>query len=194
MLPHAPAVVFPLLASIEASVRWQVGVLGVRRHRPWRSAAGQPDAGPRPAALLVDYSALGVRHPLAARVTASSPPAGGAPARFAYRLENAALALDVALGLAPVPRGTALTYRLCLTTPHDAASGAQGEPVFAPRVAAFRRQLARRAPRDLARLEGYVARRLRPTARPALAPPGGGVQDDGVAPPPCRSTRECPAP
>jgi hypothetical protein len=149
LLPFAPEAVLAAAGSVESALRWQVGVLGVRRARPGaeRAAGG----------LVVSYYALGTRHPLAARVLRADP-----PHHFAYRAACAAFTLDVSLDAAATFGGTRLTYRLRLVTPPAADPDAEG------RAAALRRLLGRRAPRDLARLEAYVARRAgRFVRRPA---------------------------
>ncbi|MBV9880826.1 MAG: SRPBCC family protein [Gemmatirosa sp.] len=144
-IPVDAALAFGALASIESSVRWQVGVLGVRR-------APNVPGSRRRAALLVGYYALGRRHTLRARLTACAP-----PTRFAYRADGDAFSLIVSLDVAPAADGTVVTYRLQVAVPSEP------HPTVAPvATAALYRQLARRAPRDLARLEHFLARRLRP--------------------------------
>lgn len=165
VLPYAPAAVFAALAGVESSPRWQGGVRGVRR------------AGASRAGLCVAYHALGVRHTLRTWVTACEP-----PARFAYRAENDAFALDVALEVTPAFGGARLPYQLRLTVHAVAARNAEDHPpeeVFAVegdaaarQAAEFRRLLARRAPRDLARLEHDLAVRLRPAVALPGAPAG----------------------
>ena len=162
-LPYSPAAVFAALASVESALHWQVGVVGARRAR------GRPGG-----AVRLGYFALGVRHTLEARVTACEP-----PVHFAFRADGPAFALDVALAVAPALGGAGVTYRLAMTThPPPPGDPAHGDPVLAAahdqRVAAFRRLLARRAPRDLVRLEHHVARWVR-TRRSAV---GAGVALD----------------
>ena len=154
LLPFAPDAVLAAVGSVESALRWQVGVLGVRRARH----------APHPGALVVSYFALGERHALAARVTRYDP-----PHRFAYRAWCPAFTLDVALEAAPAFGGTRVTYHLQLATPEPAP----GDEAAERRAAALRRLIGRRAPRDLARLEAYVARRVgvrRAPAHPALDP------------------------
>lgn len=141
-LPFPPEAVLAAAGSVESTLRWQVGVLGVRRARHGK---GRPSA-----ALVVSYYALGERHALAAHVVRSDP-----PRHFAYRACGPAFTLDVALDAAPVLGGTRVVYRLWLATAPPAPGDAHAER----RPAALRRLLGRRAPRDLLCLEAYVARR-----------------------------------
>lgn len=183
--PHPPEPVFAALASVEGTVRWQSGVRGVWRARAGATAEQRPSSPPLPPSpgappgpeqplLVLHYWALGVRHRLRARVTRHEP-----PERFAYHAEGDGLALDVAFVVAPAPRGCHVT---CTAVLHDAASGALAAGTLAPGALApgaptpgagdpdvvrLRRLLTRRLPRDLARLEEWVA--VQPPVR--RAPP-----------------------
>jgi uncharacterized protein YndB with AHSA1/START domain len=150
-LPFTPESVFAATASIESTLRWQVGVLGVRRLRQRTDGA-----------LRLSYWALGARHQLTARVTAYDP-----PQLFAYRAEGEAFDLEVELHAAPHDGGSRLTYRLRLFTPSGPALPTDG----AGSAAALRRLLGRRAPRDLRRLEALVGRRTRVIVPPPDAYP-----------------------
>lgn len=165
LLPFPPAVVLAAAGSVESTLRWQVGVLGVRRAR----ASG---------ALVVSYYALGERHHLAARVTRSDP-----SRHFAYEAWGPAFALGVSLDADAALGGTRLVYRLQLETPPPAP----GDLAAEARAAALRRLVGRRAPRDLARLETYVARRtgafVRRAAPRPLATPSPLAPDPTLAAP-----------
>ena len=163
-LPFPPDTVFAAVGGVESALRWQVGVLGVRRARP---RPGQPLAD-RPGGLLrVSYFALGARHALVVHVTSYDP-----PRRFAYRADGDAFALDVSLEAVPTRDGTRVTYDLGLTSHALPADAPAADRAVAERHAvALRRLLGRRAPRDLARLGVHVARRLGASALHAGARP-----------------------
>jgi hypothetical protein len=154
-LPYPAEAVFAALASVEGTVRWQSGVRCVRRGRAPDADAGAPGAAPGgPASgdplppLVLHYWALGVRHALRTRVTAHQP-----PEHFAYRAEGERLAYHATFDVAPAPVGCHVTCTVAL--------GREREP-DADSVR-LRRLLARRLPRDLARLEAWVA--VQPGAR-----------------------------
>jgi hypothetical protein len=178
-LPYAPDVVFLALASVEGTVRWQSGVRGVSRARP--APGPLPAADARTAAdpagevappLVLHYWALGARHRLRARVTAHQP-----PERFAYRAEGAGFALDVTFVVAPARPGCEVTCTAVLRDPDAGAlpfaaptklarTGPALDATLAARgsdLVRLRRLLARRLPRDLVRLEAWVA--VQPGAR-----------------------------
>jgi uncharacterized protein YndB with AHSA1/START domain len=146
-LPYSPEAVYAAVASVEGTVRWQAGVRGV-----WRA---RPSASPPP--LVLHYWALGVRHRLHARVTAHVP-----PERFAYRAEGDGIALDVTYGVAPTRHGCHVACTVILRGADPAAPAAAPAPAQADLVR-LRRLLTRRLPRDLARLEAWVA--VQPGAR-----------------------------
>lgn len=160
--PYARESVFAALASVEGAVRWQAGVRAVRRAppRPTASPAGEPtlDADGHAPALLLHYWALGARHVLRTHVTAHEP-----PERFAYRAEGAGLAYDVCFAVRPVTEGCEVTCTLHLEGGSAAPTTAEGD------VVRLRRLLVRRLPRDLARLEAWVA--VQPGARRRSAVP-----------------------
>jgi hypothetical protein len=136
--------------------------------------AAPPDAAPPDAAppedgtpaLVLDYWALGMRHRLRAHVTAHRP-----PELFAYRAAGDGMALDVTFCVAPVSVGrhvachvactVVLRERTSAPTAGDAAIGPTAPPpgagAAAPDLVRLRRLLTRRLPRDLARLEAWVA-------------------------------------
>jgi len=151
LVPHPPRTAFAAAASLEGAVRWQSGVEGVRRPR---------GRGPRTSPLVLLYRALGERHHLAVRVTEFDP-----PARFAYRAEGDAFALETTLAFEPAPDGTRVLQHVALDTMVGAA----------PDATALRRLLARRTAGDLARLAAWVAawNRMMPAPRaeaPAAVP------------------------
>jgi hypothetical protein len=136
LVPHPPGTVFAAAASLEGAVRWQSGVVGVRRPRG-RAARTGP--------LVLLYHALGRRHLLDARVTAFEP-----PSHFAYRAEGPGFAVETTLGVEEAPGGARVRYQVVL---HTTAGDAALEP------AALRRLVARRTGGDLARLGAWVAAR-----------------------------------
>jgi hypothetical protein len=174
---HAPDAVYAALASLEAMLRWQAGVHGVRR------PAARPH-GP----LVLTYRALGGRHALTARVTAAEP-----PRLFAYHAVGAAFALAASYRVEPAPGGSLVACRLALTTgaPAGADGGRLGDAASrlpAPDGVALRRLLARRAADDLVRLERWVRARQRVDA-PRRRPGAGGAGPPAPPDPPDRGAR-----
>ena len=146
-LPHPPESVFAALASVEGTVRWQAGVRCVRR--PRRDAE-------RPAELVLHYWALGVRHALRTRITAHEP-----SRRFAYSALGDHFGYDAAFSVEPARDGALVTCQVTLHHPPDAGD-AGADARF--ELARLRRLLTRRLPRDLARLEAWVAVQRQPTS------------------------------
>jgi uncharacterized protein YndB with AHSA1/START domain len=165
--------VFAALASIEGTVRWQHGVRAVRRARAGHAAPRDgSDADVPP--LVLHYWALGVRHRLRASVTALEP-----PRRFAYRAEGDGLAWEATYAVVPTAQGCHVTCTLVMRgTPAASGDMAAGQGVDrttdasvggapASPIVRLRRLLGRRLPRDLARLEAWVA--VQPGVRPRPA-------------------------
>ena len=154
-LPYPPEAVYAAVASVEGTVRWQAGVRGVWRARP---AAALPP-------LVLHYWALGVRHRLRTRVTAHVP-----HERFAYRAEGDGIAFDVTFGVAPTRYGCHVACTMILRADDAAAPDSEGAPGPADLVR-LRRLLTRRLPRDLARLEAWVAVQPGASQRAAVGVP-----------------------
>ena len=151
-LPYSPEAVFAALASVEGTVRWQAGVRGVRRAR-----VGPTDEGVPP--LVLHYWALGVRRALRATVTLHEP-----PLRFGYRAVGDGLSYDATYAVVPTPHGCHVTCTVVLGGEDDVRAAADAPTgAAADAVVRLRRLLARRLPRDLARLEEWVA--VQPGAR-----------------------------
>jgi hypothetical protein len=158
LVPHAPAAVFSAAASLEGAVRWQSGVVGVRRPR-----------GPavRTGPLVLLYRALGERHLLDASVTAFEP-----PLRFAYRAAGAAFAIETALTVEQAVGGARVRYEVAL---HTTDRGVP-PPVSTVDPSALRRLVARRTAGDLARLAAWVAARQEVRGATGLGlPPSAAV-------------------
>jgi uncharacterized protein YndB with AHSA1/START domain len=184
-LPHPPDAVFAALANVESAVRWQAGVRGVGRAPRARGAGGPASGASRTGdALVLHYRALGVRHALRTRVTAHER-----PARFAYRAEGTALVFDAAFTIDAGRDGSRVTWTLTLhgAGPAADAAGAGCAAETAPDLEIaylrrLRRLLARRLPRDLARLEPWVAVQPGAVATAAQGGACGALPSVGLEP------------